>query len=295
MNEYDVLLEKGMTPKVAIDPNCPVITPYELLLNKRRNNHYHGSCNRGMLEVMKREQANYHLRFRDLFYPRIFNDRIFQVDQFYSRNGLGQVVPSPRDMEQFRSACNELTSLENVIPDGKAYLANYRRVVLEGSQGLMLDQDIGIFPYVTPSNTGTKNALEMIGDVLPRVWMVTRAYQTRHGDGPMGVMVDSDIRPNQYEINVDNENQGAFRKTLLDLDTLRYAVLGDEGLQRLYKSIVVTCMDLVGPKYEAVENGVVIDCGSKEGFLRRIKEATYADKVYVSNGPRSSDIEEWEF
>jgi adenylosuccinate synthase len=62
------------------------------------------------------------------------------------------------------------------------------RLLFEGAQGLLLDQDRGFFPHVTRSNTGLRNVLTLADEWgLERleVTYVTRAYLTRHGAGPL--------------------------------------------------------------------------------------------------------------
>jgi adenylosuccinate synthase len=72
------------------------------------------------------------------------------------------------------------TLLTTALKSGKSVLA-------EGAQGTLLDLDHGTYPYVTSSNPTTPGALIGLGlapHYLGRVIGVTKAFQTRVGEGP---------------------------------------------------------------------------------------------------------------
>lgn len=122
------------------------------------------------------------------------------------------------------------------------------------------------FHYVTRSNTTCKNAMELIKkwkleDQYIKFYYVTRAYQTRHGNGYItneGLDI-SYIKENPDETNTDHGMQGKFRKTVLDLDLLKYAISCNEyhGQKRDYE-IVMTCLDQVPTKIPVTINGELI-------------------------------------
>ncbi|MCJ7531320.1 MAG: adenylosuccinate synthase, partial [Anaerolineales bacterium] len=66
-------------------------------------------------------------------------------------------------------------------------LIKKRLVLAEGAQGTLLDLDHGTYPYVTSSNTISAGALVGLGigaNWVRRIIGVTKAFQTRVGDGP---------------------------------------------------------------------------------------------------------------
>jgi len=66
-------------------------------------------------------------------------------------------------------------------------LAEGDNVLVEGAQGTLLDIDHGTYPYVTSSNTTAPGALVGLGigiRAVERVVGVTKAFQTRVGEGP---------------------------------------------------------------------------------------------------------------
>jgi len=103
-----------------------------------------------------------------------------------------------------------------------------RRILLEGSQGFLLDIDHGTYPYVTSCNTGIHGLLS--GSGMPpsrvvRVIGVAKAYVTRVGAGPMPTEMEE---PFQGQIRQRGAEYGATtgrprRCGWLDLVALRYA------------------------------------------------------------------------
>jgi adenylosuccinate synthase len=126
--------------------------------------------------------------------------------------------------------------------------------VFEGSQGILLDMDHGIFPNVTYANTTSKNAWKYaVGDV--DVYYVTRCYQTRHGEGWMSNENEKDeyddgsnvkLVNNSEEINKFNNWQRDFRIGELDCDMIKHAINVDKCYHPRHipkTHLVVTCLD----------------------------------------------------
>lgn len=74
--------------------------------------------------------------------------------------------------------------------------ADGKRILYEGAQGVMLDNDYGTYPFVTSSNTlagaatmGSGSGLSAIGYVLG----ITKAYTTRVGSGPFPTELNDEI------------------------------------------------------------------------------------------------------
>jgi adenylosuccinate synthase len=154
--------------------------------------------------------------------------------------------------------------------------------------------DYGFFPHVTPSNTGTQNVTEMLKgqllDAIPEIWLVTRAYSTRHGHGPFlpesyeGGMYTIE---NPHEKNTDDGPQGKFRTGPLSLDLLSYAVKKDAHLRQFgVDNVVVTCMDLMrGKSPLVIQDGGLYACHGNREFFEYVKAATGARKLWISTSP----------
>jgi adenylosuccinate synthase len=127
----------------------------------------------------------------------------------------------------------------------ESYIKN-KNVIFEGAQGILLDQDFGFFPNVTPSNTTSKNVIEIIGedDDHLDIYYVTRSYQTRHGNGFMSNETPLLLKNNEKETNRSHEFQGNFRIGKLDIDLLNYSLECDSYFSKhANRHLVITCID----------------------------------------------------
>jgi adenylosuccinate synthase len=170
----------------------------------------------------------------------------------------------------------------------------FDNLVFEGSQGLLLDQKIGFFPNVTRANTGSKNILDM--SFNPDIYLITRAYQTRHGNGPMtNRQIPNNIFLDPSETNVFNNNQGEFRRSLLDLDLLLYGINKDEYVRGAEnKTLVITCLDHIADEYRFTYNGNLVSCLCEDEFIERISSVLQIKNILVSRNSESKNIVIWE-
>lgn len=283
VHELEVLLEKGVEPLLYIDAECPVTTPYDIRYNQQH--HPHGSCGVGVGATVNREEHFYSLTFVDLFYPWVLETRLELIKDFYQ--GYSDVEP-----ENFLQCCAVITGspwvrMSRGVPPGP-----FSDHIYEGSQGLLLDRQYGFFPHVTRSDTGTRNVLSLCGDCTPAIYLITRAYQTRHGIGPMSNQhLPHNIQENPLETNVRNRFQGEFRRSLLDLSLLEYGVQRDSFLAAdPDKCLVITCLDHVGDEYRFTLQGQIIRCENEDAFVERIAEQLKIRTVYTSTSDNSVHI-----
>jgi len=112
-------------------------------------------------------------------------------------------------------------------------LTKGKTVLAEGAQGTLLDLDHGTYPFVTSSNPTAPGVLVGLGIGLcniGRIIGVTKAFQTRVGEGPFPTEVFGDIA---QQLRGTGENPWdefgtttgrARRVGWLDIVLLRYAV-----------------------------------------------------------------------
>jgi adenylosuccinate synthase len=282
-NEYDLLLMKNIIPKLFISIKCPITTPYEIHENRRDESILeHGSCGVGVGATIAREEAHYSLTFGDLFYPSVVAIKLSNIQKYYGFN---------LNLDRFYEAVNRLMNHPQIIPVDR-FPTNYENIIWEGSQGLLLDQHIGFFPHVTRGFTGTTN----IKDTRPDLFLITRAYQTRHGNGPMtNESLPHNIKLDPLETNVEHEYQGKFRRSLLDLDLLLYGMSKDDYIrQNTNKKLVITCLDHVTGDYRFTYKGSIAHCLHKDEFIARVSAILGIDTVYVSETNESKNIYKWE-
>ncbi len=213
---------------VYVDPRALVTTPFDMLSNQKATHGKYESCGIGLNLTMQRSKTKaYKLTVENMCDADILN----RIEDEYGR-GSG-----------WRTIYETCTAgfLKSVVitdrPPGN-------KVIFEGAQGLMLDQDSADFPYVTHSHTGLKNIHQLVAemgiDVLEATY-VTRSYLTRHGAGPLP---DEEPLPAfvQDPTNIDNEWQGPLRYAPLNILELERRVIKDSaGLRKI--DLAVTCMD----------------------------------------------------
>jgi adenylosuccinate synthase len=286
LNEFDVLKAQNVEPLIYIDERCPITTPYEIINNKcLEDKNKHRSCGVGFGETMKREETLFSLTFIDLFYKDILREKLNNIQKHYYKN-FGTC-----DLEPFLRCCDEITRISNIKIVNS--MPKYDSYLFEGSQGLLLDQHFGFFPNVTRSNTGCKNAVDLLGSCDFELFLVTRAYQTRHGNGFMtNEELPHNVLENPEETNKENTYQGKFRKALLDVSLLEYAMNKDEYVRNSKKKcLVMTCLDQITYGYRFTYKGNVTVCSNEKIFVRTVADILNIKEVYVSHSANSENIE----
>ena len=125
---------------------------------------------------------------------------------------------------------------------------------------------------------------------------MTRAYQTRHGNGSMvNENIPNNILINSNETNVTNKYQGEFRRALLDLDLLKYGINKDEYIRNhKYKSLVITCLDHIRDEYRFTHQNQIISSTNENEFIGKISKILGIDNIYLSHSDDSTNITKWE-
>jgi len=271
LKEKESLAAKGVEPTIYVDPQSPVTTPYDMMINqiveRERGGDRHGSCGVGFGETIERNLIpTYALTVADLADRSALATKLDLVRREYAPARLarlGFADAFARNADLFRSDA----ILEHYVEDARRFVeaitvadartaTHGRYPLFEGAQGLLLDQDRGFFPHVTRSNTGLRNVLTLAEELdLERIEVtyVTRAYSTRHGAGPLPHELPEKPYPGVVDAtNIPNAYQGTLRFGWLDLNVLRRAIAEDLAdavrLSRLeVKSwLAITCLDQVG-------------------------------------------------
>jgi adenylosuccinate synthase len=248
--EGDVLREMGIEPEVYYHPNAMVTTPFDIFQNITDDkNKQHGTVGVGFGKTIQRNEDHYHLYVRDLFYPTIRDEKLRLLADWYYGHDVNESKWG-KVLADFKLACDDFIERYDIVDD-----LNYfgdMHFIFEGGQGIMLDMDYGFFPHVTRSNTTSKNAIALIKtindyqDYEINTYYVTRAYQTRHGNGFMsnGNMDISYIEINPNETNKNDGAQGVFRRAVLDFDQLKYAMSCDKiHNPNSKRHLVISCLD----------------------------------------------------
>jgi adenylosuccinate synthase len=263
--EQKALNAIGIAPKLYFNANAMVTTPFDKWQNMTiEKDNAHGSVGVGFGTTVQRNEDHYHLYIRDLLYPNIRDIKLKLIQENYYKY-IERYKLIKEEVDKFKSACTHLIDTYEIFNNFDEIRNYYNSYIFEGSQGIMLDQDYGFFPNVTRSYTTSRNAIEFINKYdlhngnsnYIDTYYVTRAYQTRHGNGAM-TNEDLDIsyiKENPLETNVSTGFQGKFRKSVLDLDLLKYTMDCDKYHNSYsHKNLVISCLDQVPDEIPVTQN-----------------------------------------
>jgi adenylosuccinate synthase len=294
INEIESLTKIDIIPKLFIDVNCPITTPFDKIYNKQTElKNKHGSCGVGFAATVEREENHYSLVFSDLKYPIIFDKKLQMIEEYYAKIlniDIEQIKDLKQQLANFIIACNQLILLKDYIKEGNLQSISFNQTyIFESSQGLLLDQNFGFFPHVTRSNLGSKNIVDILKHEEIEYYLVTRAYQTRHGNGPMtNESKVHNIKSNPNETNVKGKWQGEFRRSLLDLDLIQYGIEKDENIKKSKnKTLVITCLDHIVDEYRFTYKGEIIYSVNEDEFIKKISNILRINNILINNSPDS--------
>jgi adenylosuccinate synthase len=226
---------------VTIHPRCLVTTSWLKLLNQlrelSRGAAKHGSCGQGIGEARA-----YWLKYgadavfvSDLRDLPILRDKLelqrqrvlLELQDFIGR--IGENVLQEFDIWE-RNTETVVRDLNEALPDGvtiDAAIPSYETAIFEGAQGVLLDEYRGFHPHTTWNTVTPHHAwelIDMMGVDAVAVLGITRAYTSRHGNGPLPTFSPELMARLQDLGNPWNRWQGEFRCGWLDLVLLRYAI-----------------------------------------------------------------------
>lgn len=242
----------------------PVTTHYDILYNKTfelsMGKKRKGSCGVGFGATIDRNK-NISLVVSDLFKDEKFlMKKLEEIRNYYRKlinlNTSFDFSHFDHDSEDlfFIQQINYLKKIKDkgyftVINSDQEIFEKWNSFIFEGSQGILIDQNFGTKPFITKSNTTSQNAIKMIDksniSIEKEIFYVTRAYQTRHGNGPFKKN-NSKFRliNNSTETNIDNEYQGKVKANFLDINDLKYALKCDIIYSHnANRNLVITCLD----------------------------------------------------
>ncbi len=305
-------LRRCVNTRLYVDKGCMVTTPYDMMINQiaelSRGIKKHGSCGVGFNETITRclyDEA-YKLCVNDLKDENMIRLKLAAIRNKYISIRLKQlgVTAIPKTYTDLlsndgiieRFAADAANMLRHVEITDLSVLDGFDDIIFEGAQGLLLDQSHEYFPHVTRSNTGIKNAAELIKKAGCRdaeIIYVTRAYMTRHGAGPFPTELPEKPYTGIVDMtNVPNPYQDVLRYGLMDIETLNNTVKRDltnaEGVDCDVK-LAVTCLDQLNEEVDFVI-GQEQRIASVNEFIKLVFEKLQIKHGYLSNGPTREAI-----
>ncbi|MDP6365074.1 MAG: adenylosuccinate synthase [Nitrospinota bacterium] len=202
VDEIKQLREGGIQVggNLVIGKRTHMIMPYHKVLDSHMEEllgvNRIGTTGRGIGPAYSDKAARLGIRVCDLYDEKVLADRV-RVSLAIKKRllaGISLDEEERRALEEdyILEVCDEVREIlaphvRNTDAEILEAITNNRRVLLEGAQGILLDLDMGTYPYVTSSNTGVGGALSGLGMPLGKVGAVVavmKAYCTRVGQGP---------------------------------------------------------------------------------------------------------------
>ena len=188
-------VEVRLGENLLISRAAHLVLPYhrqqDRLMEELRGTGKIGTTGRGIGPAYQDRASRAGIRFGDLEQPETLARRlkaaVNEKNALFEGHGFEPVSADAllEELLEFGkrlggAACNSAAILRDA-------LRSDARVLFEGAQGLMLDVDLGTYPYVTSTSVGMGGIGGGAG-VSPRaideVILVAKAYTTRVGEGP---------------------------------------------------------------------------------------------------------------
>jgi adenylosuccinate synthase len=240
VQEIQDLQKRGISvtkKNLMICENAHVVLPYHKAIDRAREGKKEGArkigtTGRGIGPAYTDKYTRTGIRIRDIFDGEELEEKLkenleeknFLLEKFYSQQPVnaGDVMA---EIKKYAGIIKPYVG-DTVIAVRDA-LAKKKKVLFEGAQGALLDIDFGTYPYVTSSNPTIGGVMTGAGvscGHINRVWGITKAYQTRVGNGPMPTEMDEKTG------NMTREAGGEYGATTgrprrcgwLDLVALKY-------------------------------------------------------------------------
>ena len=341
--ELNELSQHIGTPVLLAHPQCYVTTIFDMALNSlaelSRGQERHGSCGMGVNETVTRNLARpaYQLKLTNVakqapeelaaLLELIVTDwvpiRLETLGLTRADVAKHDVYASVLDAKNidFLAVALQLKELikpliildKESLADLLLSLEPTQEVLLEGAQGLALDEQLGAFPYVTRSITGLPAAAAVaafeLGALDIQPLYVTRAYLTRHGAGPMpfeGEPITDKLLSDAT--NVENQWQGKLRYAPLNIQQLKTMITADllrtsetspavtmKGATIARLKLMVTCLDQLGTTVNYVTEDGSMTTASTDNFLIMLARelGREVELSYVSFGPTARHVKAW--
>jgi adenylosuccinate synthase len=246
---------------LSVHPRCLITTIWHRTLNRMRElargADRHGSCGVGIGEARSYwlehgQDAIFAEDLRDLHVLRekleLLRQRaLLKMQDLMNRIGSDHLHELELWNLNTEGVVRQLSeSLENGVMLS-ATVPECRTAIFEGAQGVLLDEYRGFHPHTTWSTVSAHHAWELVRQMEAEavaVLGITRAYTTRHGEGPLPTYSAALTARLRDPGNPDNPWQGSLRCGWLDMPLLRYAATVAGPLD----GIVVNHLDQVSPE-----------------------------------------------
>ncbi len=302
LEEIETLEARGVEVRgrLLLSDRAHVILPVHVAMDRlseeRAGRGSIGTTGRGIGPCYADKAARLGVRIGDLLHPEYLFGRLERtldvknhlIRTLYEKEPFDARAMGDALLEQGEILRPMITDTSLVVHEA---IDSDRRVLLEGSQGVLLDIDLGTYPYVTSSNSSACGITAGIGippGCVEDVVGVMKAYLTRVGEGPFptelvdAVGDDLRVRGGEYGTTTGRPRRCGW----LDLVGARYAVRVS-GIRR----IALTKLDVLrGMNPIRVCTGYKIDGKVTEEFPSHLQDLSRVEPVYEDFAGFDDDI-----
>jgi adenylosuccinate synthase len=197
VDEIESLKKAGVKidNRILISPRCHLIMPYHKLLDglyeKIKSKGKTGTTGRGIGPVYADKVSYNGIRIYDLKDKKLFSEKL-KTQLLIKNKILKALGEKPLEQKQIEKEFNALyKKIANFVKEPflilhKAIDKN-KNIILEGAQGVFLDNDWGTYPYVSASTVLSGGITAGAGIPVKKVNKIigiVKAYTTRVGGGP---------------------------------------------------------------------------------------------------------------
>jgi adenylosuccinate synthase len=302
VEEVEALEARGLSvrDRLKVDGRAHLIMPYHIALDSHREialgDARIGTTNRGIGPAYEDKVARSGIRVQDIFDEGILKTKLKAA--LREKNAIFENVYGEDHYEvpdvaswllSFREFIGPMVSDTGTLL--REALENRERVLLEGGQATLLDNDHGTYPFVTSSNPTVGGAV--VGSGIPArhleyVVGVTKAYTTRVGDGPMPTELFDETGEKIREVGREyGTTTGRSRRVgWLDLPAIKWAA-SLNGITH----VAITLLDVLSAVDEIkICVGYEIDGEPVEGYPMHQTDLHHARPVYKTLPGWGEDI-----
>lgn len=169
-------------------------------------------------------------RVGDLKYWDVFETRFRALAASMQSSYPGLTVDVEGELKYYRSIRDRIlrmtTDTNHLVEKA---LRNGENVLAEGANAVMLDMDMGTYPFVTsssPTAGGVCTGLGLPPKRINEIWGAVKAYTTRVGEGPFPTELLNDTGKHMQKVGAEfGTTTGRVRRCgWLDVPQMRYSV-----------------------------------------------------------------------
>jgi len=238
IGELDVLESRGVdTSNLSVSADAHLVMPYHIAIDRVTERYLCkkqiGTTGRGIGPCYQDKIARVGVRAQDLLDEKILRQKVEATLEFknqllvkvYNRRALDPDEVVNTVLEQGEKFAGRIADTKAQINEA---LDRGETVLMEGSQGTLLDVDHGTYPFVTSSNPTSGGACTGAGigpTKITAVIGILKAYTTRVGAGPFPTELTDAAGDNLRQVGGEvGVNTGRDRRTgWFDAVLARYA------------------------------------------------------------------------